>query len=70
MWYCVVKSVNDQDGSCIVVERKKKTQLHLFKRAIHPSDLLHGCTLTPDSKSDFLLVPTKSEVTNFPPVQT
>ena len=58
--YCVVKSLDDQDGSCIVVELKKKTQLHLFKRAIHPSDQLHGCTLTRDSKSGFLLVPAHS----------
>ena len=59
--YCVVKSLDDKDGSCIVVEWKKKTPLHLFKRAIHSSDLLHGCTLTPDSKSGFLLVPTESQ---------
>ena len=59
-WYCVVKSFDDQDGSCIVVERKKKTNLLFFKRAIHLSDLLHWCTLTPDSKSGFLLIPTKS----------
>ena len=59
-WYCVVKSLDDEDGSCIVVEREKKTQLHLFNTAIHPSDLLHGCTPTLDSKSSFLLVPTHS----------